>query len=191
MRRLLILLPAAALLPLTLTFHADADVADRHIAASSPPPKKKVEQRHKEWIRLTGQILRHHRRFAHLKVRDSIASTGGTMRAARAAEEYACVVRTNRSGVIAYPPLRAAAYGNSYSHRWMLFVYRVDNARTLGTDATQQQQFEMCAVGGGHTWNDWAPQSGTKRLNWILSSKIRAHCTKWWQIFGRECADFD
>jgi hypothetical protein len=300
---LLILLVAAALLPLTLTLHADARVPDRASAAASPPAKKKVEQRHKEWIRLSGQILRHRARFAHLKRTDSVRSTGGSMRVARA-EEYACVVRTNRDGVIAYPPLRAAAYGNSFSHRWMLFVYRFDRARRLGNVVhSQQQQFEMCAVGGGHTWNDWAtdfdgasvtlgygedirigqswgervaddggvhadlgfklargfaevgasvpvgiddehrftgtdgyddhinltwvwddsnrvnayyesgddwtfqgtdrnvgntlhvlyetPQAETKPLHWIISSKIRAHCTKLWQIFGRECEDFD
>lgn len=303
MRRFIILFLAAALLPLSLGLHADADVPTRAAAAASPPPKKKVEQRHKEWFRLTGELLRHHRRFANLNLKDTSVPTGSSMRLGRASEEYACVVRTNRDGVLAYPPLRVASYGNSFTNRWVLFVYRVDRARKLGLDDAQQQQFEMCAVGGGHTSNDWAvdfdgasvtldrwkdirigqswgervyddggvhadlgfklargfaevgasipvgiddehrftgtdgpddhielpfvwddynrvsayyesgddwtfqgtdrnvgnvlhvlyetPQIGSKRLYWILAGKIKAHCTKWWQIFGRECEDFD
>lgn len=58
MRRMLILLLAAALLPLTFALDAEARV-HKTAAAASPSADKKVEQRHKEWIRLTGQILRH------------------------------------------------------------------------------------------------------------------------------------
>jgi hypothetical protein len=301
--RLLILLVTVALLPMTFTLPATADTdADgtEPTAVSSPHRKKKVVQKHKEWIRVTGEIKRHKRRIVNVKVK-STSGSGGPVRARAQAVEYACVVRGNRRGVVAYPPLRVDGSGNSFSHRWLLFVYRFDRARRL--HGARQQQFEMCAVGGGHTWNKWAahfagasvtlgnfrdirigqswgerveddggvhaelgfklargiaevggsvpvgiddehrftgtdgydpridlpdgwddynrvnayyesgdnwtfqgtdrnvgntlhvlyelPQRGTESLRWILSAKFAAHCTKWWQLFGRDCEDFD
>ena len=298
MRRLLILLITAVLLPLTSTLPATADTS----APAAPHRKKKVEQTHKEWIRVTGEIKRHQRKIVHIKVKNS--SPGVPARTSRhRAEEFACVVRANRRGVVPYPPLRVGGSGNSFTHRWLLFVYRVDRARRLGIRQRLQQQFEMCAVGGGHTWNKWAanfsgasvtlsnwkdirigqswgesvasdggvhadlgfkltrgfaevgasvpvgiddehrftgtdgfddrislpdgwessnrvnayyesddnwtfqgtdrnvgntlhvlyetPQRGTRVLRWILSARFSAHCTKWWQVLGRDCEDFD
>lgn len=301
MRRTIILLLTVVLLPLTFTLHATADFSDQ--TAASPPRKKKVVQTHREWIRVTGEIKRHKRRIADIRVKSSSGSPAPRTGVQRATEEYACVVRTNRRSVIPYRPLRVSGDGNSFTHRWLLFVYRKDRARRLGAARRQQQQFEMCAVGGGHTWNKWAsnfsgasvtlsnwrdirigqswgesvrddggihadlgfklargfaevsgsvpvgiddahvftgtdgydhridlpdgwdshnrvnayyessddwtfqgternvgntlhvlyetPQRGTKPLRWILSARFRAHCTKWWQIFGRDCESFD
>jgi hypothetical protein len=306
--RLLVLLVTVVLLPVTSSLPATADPTDPASPTSTTAPaaavhrKKKVEQRHKEWIRVTGEIRRHKRRIAHVRVKNTSGS-GGAVRARHRAVEYACVVRTNRRDVIPYPPLRVSGSGNSFTHRWLLFVYRIDRARRIGVHRRLRQQFEMCAVGGGHTWNKWAAnfagasvtldnwqdirigqswgervesdggvhaelgfklargiaevgasvpvgiddehrftgndgyderinlpdgwnhynrvnayyqsgddwtfqgtdrhvgntlhvlyetrQRGTKPLHWILSAKIRAHCTKWWQVFGRDCEDFD
>jgi hypothetical protein len=298
MRRLLILLLTLVLLPLISILPATADTPE----AAAPHRKKKVVQTHREWIRATGQIKRHQRRIVHIKVRSSSPGTPART-SPRRAQEYACVVRANRRGVVPYPPLRVSGYGNSFSHRWLLFVYRVDKARQLGPANRWRQQFEMCAVGGGHTWNKWAanfsgasvtlsnwrdirigqswgervsddggvhanlgfklargfaevggtvpvgiddehrftgtdgyddrislpdgwddrnrvnayyesadnwtfqgtdrnvgntlhvlyetPQRGTKTLRWVLAAKFSAHCTKWWQVLGRDCEDFD
>ncbi len=311
MRRMLILLITTVLLPIVLTVDATtssavAVVADDgpSSAAASPHRKKKVLQKHKEWIRLTGRIERHRRAFTHLEVKNTSGSVAELARAGAAAgEEYACVVRTNRRRVIAYPPLRVSGAGNSFSHRWLLFVYRFDRARRLTVDRQLQQQFEMCAVGGGHTWNKWAanfsgvsttlrnwpdirigqswgervtddggvsadlgfkltrgfaevsasvpvgiddehrfsgtdgyderidlpdgwdsynrvnayyesgdnwtfqgtdrnvgntlhvlyetPMRGARPLEFILSARFSGHCTKWWQLLGRDCEDFD
>lgn len=299
MRRIMLFLITVALLPFAITTTAVAgvepDAPDR-----ATPARKKVVQRHKEWMRLTFDVKRHRRQIVNRELRTSVRHYQ-MARAGRANGVYACVINTRGKKVLAYPVLRTYAVGRSFSHRWTLHVYRVDKARRLTSGLTQQ--FEMCAVGGGHTWNKWAsdfngaattlanwtdvkigqdwgervtdgggimsslgfklsagfaevsaalpvgidddhrftgtggadprielpygwdavnrvnayyqsgddwtfqgtdrfvgntlqvlyevPQRGTRPLRWIMSTKIAAHCTKWFQVLGRRCEAFD
>jgi hypothetical protein len=165
MRRIMLFLITVALLPFAITTTAVAgvepDAPDR-----AAPARKKVVQRHKEWMRLTFDVKRHRRQVVDRELRTSVRHYQ-MARAGRASGVYACVIDTRGKKVVAYPVLRTYAVGRSFSHRWTLHVYRVDKARRLTSGSTQQ--FELCAVGGGHTWNKWASDfngAATTLANW-------------------------
>ncbi|UMG93904.1 hypothetical protein [Nocardioides sp. TF02-7] len=307
MRRILLSVIAATLLPLTVTAAHAAEPdppgpaePPRAVAAERPPAKKHVVQRQKEWIRVSFKIRRHRPRIVDRRLRTSVRHLQ-LARTARPGDAYSCVVRTRGRRAVAYPVVRSYGRGSSFYHRWSLHTYRIDRARRLTTGP--QQQFELCAVGGGHTWNKWAsnfngasmtvdhgadirigqdwgervtddggitsdltfklsagfaevsathpvgirddhrftgseghdpridlpsgwdnvnrvnayyesgddwtfqgtdrhvgntmqalyevPQAGSRSLRSVISTKIRAHCTKWFQLLGRRCEAFD
>ncbi len=68
---------------------------------------------------------------------------------------FSCVVDQQKSKTaIAYKPLQLVHTARSYAVHWIVFPYSVTHARVVnGQRWTFQVQ--LCATGGGNTWNVW------------------------------------
>lgn len=73
-------------------------------------------------------------------------------RAARAS--YTCLVRRDATRRLKPgEPLRTSVEGRSYSMKYLLFPYTLDNARRVA--GRSKRQVELCVTGGGDVWNGY------------------------------------
>jgi hypothetical protein len=95
---------------------------------------------------------------------------------------FTCVVDKQKAKTATqYEPAQYYHTARSYSIHWLVFPYSVKHARHVnGNDWTFQVQ--LCAVGGGNTWNDWdqyfdglgmtLAYTAPKMIGWNWASKV-------------------
>jgi hypothetical protein len=95
---------------------------------------------------------------------------------------YECVVDVQKSKTAtAYEPLQLVHTARSYAIHWLVFPYSLQHARKVYPDRWTFQ-VQLCATGGGNTWNEWnqyfdglgfaLATSSPKMIGWDWASKV-------------------
>jgi hypothetical protein len=95
---------------------------------------------------------------------------------------YTCVVDVQKSKTAAaYEPLQLVHTARSFAVHWLVFPYSVTHARVVNR-RNWTFQVQLCATGGGNTWNEWnqyfdglgfaLATSSPKMIGWNWASKV-------------------